>query len=375
MAWKLVILCIIFLVILLWGYAIIAGIRRSWSHLLGNRKLGILPSLVIGNITVGGTGKTPFILFVSELLSENRISVLSRGYGRESKGYLEVESHSNSKKVGDEPLEIKRTLAKAGLHAKVVVGENRLLAIEKIARDNSEIDFVILDDGLQHVNLIPDVSVVLTTFEKPFNRELFSLPLGNLREFVQSAREYDFLVVTKCPSNLTSKEIEEWWRTNSSGLHFSRENVFFAEYRIESEILNSFEIGKVGHGEFKSTLEVKGESCLLITGIVNPIGIQLHLEETGFQVKKHFSYSDHYYFGLEDIKEWLKYSMDAGVYCWFTTRKDWQRLQDILKENKEIIPKEFSLKVGIVFTRVHILEGRKEEFKNKIVDKLKENKR
>ena len=114
---------------------------------------------------------------------------------------------------------------------------------------------------------------------------------------------------------------------------------------------------------------------MLITGIVNPIGIQLHLEETGFQVKKHFSYSDHYYFGLEDIKEWLKYSIDAGVYCWFTTRKDWQRLQDILKENREIIPQEFSLKVGIVFTRVHILEGRKEEFKNKIVDKLKENKR
>jgi len=381
--------------------------RKGWMQFQNKRKHGKLPTLVIGNITVGGTGKTPLILFLCELFNDRKLAVLSRGYGRKSQGYIEVETHSSSKNVGDEPLEVKRTLTASGMPVKVVVGENRLMAINQIAQENNQIEFVLLDDGLQHVNLIPDVSVVLTTFEKPFNRELFSLPFGSLREFAVSAKQYDLLVVTKCPTNLSSVEIEQWWKKNTSGLPFSRENVFFAEYSIDLELLNSIEInaeehqGKNRGGCFddsedsvknqpadiisredlnkdsvkSNSLIEKGESGLLITGIVNTDGIEEHLKTSGFVLGKHFKYSDHYYFGEKELKEWLKYSLENEVNYWFTTRKDWQRLQDILSECKEIFPMNFSLKIGIVYTKVHILEGRTEEFKNKIIHKLKENKR
>jgi tetraacyldisaccharide-1-P 4'-kinase len=408
MAWKLVILGIIFLIILLWGYAIIAGIRKGWMQFQNKRKHGSLPTVVIGNITVGGTGKTPFILFMSQLFSEQRIAILSRGYGRNSRGYLEVETNSNSKVVGDEPLELKSTLTAEGIQVKVVVGENRLKAINRIAEDVNGIELVFLDDGLQHVSLLPDVSVVLTPFEKPFNREHFSLPIGSLREFSNAAKQYDYLVVTKCPSKLSQARIERWWEENSSGLSFSRENVFFAEYTIESEFLNEVQfksdfrkeievenriIGESSFNEIdiqtvaesekslnidhsnQESVNVNSKSCLLITGIVNTNGIQNYLSNIGFSVSNHFNYSDHHYFGLKELKEWLKYSLECGVRCWFTTRKDWQRLKDVIEECKEIFPIDFSLKVGIVYTKVHILEGRKEEFKNKIVNKLKENKR
>ncbi len=408
MAWKLVILGIIILVILLWGYAFIAGIRKGWMQFQKKRKYGRLPTVVIGNITVGGTGKTPFILFISQLFSERNIAILSRGYGRSSQGYLEVETNSNVKLVGDEPLELKRTLTKTGIQVKVVVGENRIQAIDRIAADSNGIELVFLDDGLQHVNLLPDVSVVLTSFEKPFNREHFSLPFGSLREFSNVAKQYDYLVVTKCPSKLSRARIEKWWEENSSGLSFSRENVFFAEYIIESEFLNEVQFKSnfrkeievenriIGESSFNEidiqtvaesekdlnidpsdqvSVNVNSKSCLLITGIVNTNGIQNYLSDIGFSVSNHFNYSDHYYFGLKELKEWLRFSLEHGIRCWFTTRKDWQRLQDILEENKEIFPIDFSLKMGIVYTNVTILEERKEEFKNKIVNKLKENKR
>ncbi len=372
-----VIPCLLGLYILLWGYATIAGWRKSWFTVMNKRKTAVLPTLVVGNITVGGTGKTPFILFLASLFSDHKIAVLSRGYGRKTTGFREVWDSSKATQVGDEPLEIKRSLSENGLEVPVYVGENRLSAVEKISEMGQK-DIIVLDDGLQHLPLKPDVSLVLTTCEKPFNKEKFALPFGKLREFKSRMNEYDLLVVTKCPSLFPQSEIEKWWEENKAGIGIDRKNVFFSTYKIvgpqwfsvsnrKDKIIES---GR--NEEFVAKDSLEKEKCLLITGVVKASGIQEFLDEQGFKLNKHFEYSDHYFFGEKELQEWIKFSQQNGVFYWFTTRKDWQRMRDLIEKSIEIIPAVVSLNIGVLHTEVTILENRKPELKERILNKIKE---
>jgi len=407
MNWIFVILSLLVLCFLLWGYAIIAGLRKWWFTWMNQRNTAEIPTLVVGNITVGGTGKTPFILFLTSLFSENQIAVLSRGYGRRTKGFYEVFDFSDAVDVGDEPLEIKRSILEKGLEIPVYVGENRLNAVREISKNQlvpANLDFVILDDGLQHLPLIPDVSLVLTTHEKPFTEEYFALPFGKLREFKSSMRQYDFLVITKCPPKITESEISKWWDKNKEDLGFTRENVFFSAYEVSgphwfnisnkkrtkdvqnpdsSAIQNkdsldvdnqrSFNITKTNEPKEKDSSTT--QKSLLITGVVNPAGISEYVNDLGFGVIKHFEYSDHFYFGEKELREWIEFSEKNGVFNWFTTRKDWQRMKCVIDKMNEIIPNTIALKIGVLHTEVKILEDRKTELKDRILDKIKSKSR
>ena len=140
--------------ILLWPLSVLYGsialLRRLFYEVFGLRKEGKLPSLVIGNLTVGGTGKTPMVMYVANLLRDTfSMAVLSRGYGRNTKGYLEINQFSEVSAVGDEPFEIFENLESVP----VVVCENRLQGIENISNSFKEVNFVLLDDGFQHLPL------------------------------------------------------------------------------------------------------------------------------------------------------------------------------------------------------------------------------
>ena len=165
------------------------------------------PVVVLGNLTIGGTGKTPLSIYVMQLLKKNGITaaLLSRGYGRKTMGYREVLPDERASIVGDEPLQMKRTLGET----LVYVDEDRVHGIHGIMRQNPEVQAVVLDDAFQHRRLVPGVSVVLMRFDRPTHKD-FLLPLGRLRDLRERLYAADAVVITQCPRDLTEEDKSKW---------------------------------------------------------------------------------------------------------------------------------------------------------------------
>ena len=156
-----------------------------------------IPIISVGNLSVGGTGKTPMVDYLINLLSKKyTIAVLSRGYGRKTSGFLWVEKSRSSKEVGDEPLQIKSQYNQIS----VAVCENRVYGVQQILKEKPETSLIILDDAFQHRRIQPKVSLLLSTYEKPYFKD-WMLPAGNLREARIGANRSDAIVLTKCPEN------------------------------------------------------------------------------------------------------------------------------------------------------------------------------
>jgi tetraacyldisaccharide 4'-kinase len=166
---------------------------------LGLRKKAVLPTLVVGNLTVGGSGKTPMVRWLSEQLSQHRnIGILSRGYGRTSKGIVEVLVNSLATETGDEALELKRALP----YLPVVVSENRRKGVEWIQKHHPQVQWVLLDDGLQHHLLQPDISICLVSHSAFNQKNKDLLPAGRWRQPFRTRTQFDVLFLTKCPPNM-----------------------------------------------------------------------------------------------------------------------------------------------------------------------------
>ena len=172
---------------LVWG--IIAQIKRTLYELLNLRSVGSLPNIVVGNINVGGTGKTPTIIWLyNQLLtlgiSSEQMGVLSRGYKRQTKGFTWVNFNSTPDEVGDEPLEILSalTLQPSSNPMRVAVCENRVVGINRMRQQSNPLSLVLLDDGFQHLRLKHDLGFLLCDYQKPFTKD-WPLPTGRLREF------------------------------------------------------------------------------------------------------------------------------------------------------------------------------------------------
>lgn len=164
---------------------------------------GELPTVVVGNLRVGGTGKTPMVEYLIRLLKkEYRLATLSRGYGRMSKGFLHASANSTVADLGDEPYQLYQNY---GDEVGVFVCENRVEGIRKIRDLDATVDLVLLDDAYQHRALKPDFSILLTTWQQPFYTD-YLLPAGRLREGRKQAKRADVLIVTKCPKDRTSQE-------------------------------------------------------------------------------------------------------------------------------------------------------------------------
>jgi tetraacyldisaccharide 4'-kinase len=162
-----------------------------------------IPTLVVGNLSVGGTGKTPWVEFlVRKLRDEVALGTLSRGYGRKTQGFIQVLPTSTAAKVGDEPLQLYTQFKQ---EIPVFVGEDRVGAMQKIQQIRPELQLLILDDAFQHRKLNPDFRIVLTPYSSPFSQD-YLLPMGRLRESRAGAKRADVVVVTKCPSELSQDE-------------------------------------------------------------------------------------------------------------------------------------------------------------------------
>lgn len=170
-------------------------LHRNLIYRLGLRKKAVLPTLVVGNLTVGGSGKTPMVRWLSEQVSQHRnIGILSRGYGRTSHGIVEVSINSLATETGDEALELKRALP----HLPVVVSENRRNGVAWIQKHHPQVQWVLLDDGLQHHLLQPDISICLIRYAdfKQIKKDL--LPAGRWRQPFRTRTQFDVLFLTKC---------------------------------------------------------------------------------------------------------------------------------------------------------------------------------
>ena len=268
-------------------------------------------SICVGNLSIGGTGKTPHVdLLVDLLLSKNKkVAVLSRGYGRKAKGLIEVKKKSIAIEVGDEPLFYKK---KHGDNLTVVVAEKRKIGVDYILKNNPKNDIIVLDDAFQHRAVKAGLNILITEFNRPFYSD-FVLPAGNLREFSSGKRRTDIIIVSKSPDNI-SKENEAEIRRK---IGFNPEKIFFS--KINYQPLKCFNLG----------IETETESILLITGIANPTPLMDKLKKN-YSVT-HLNYPDHHTFNSQDIAE-IHQKFDTfatGNKIIVTTEKDFMRLKDI----------------------------------------------
>jgi tetraacyldisaccharide 4'-kinase len=278
-----------------------SGIKKSTNFLI--------PTVVVGNLNLGGSGKTPMVEFLVESLKDQyQLATLSRGYGRKTKGFLLAEKNITPKDIGDEPFQI---YAKYGKDVTVAVGEERVMAIPQIIFHRPETELILLDDAFQHRYVKGDFYILLTTFQKPFFQDKV-LPLGTLRENAEGAKRADLVIVTKCPASLTDQE----------------KAFFTKEIRKFTEVQILFAGIKYGNPVplFNSDLQPRKEA-ILVSGIANDRLFQ-EAAEKSFKVVETITFGDHHRYTLSDagrISEMSKKHKKAMV---LTTEKDAVKLKD-----------------------------------------------
>ena len=302
-----------------WIYGAVTGIR-NWlfdSRILKEEEYDI-PIIGVGNITVGGTGKTPHVEYiVSNLAADYKIAVLSRGYKRKTSGFVLANSNITPDLIGDEPFQIYR---KFGMKVQVAVCENRRKGIQELLRLFPDLGLIVLDDSFQHRWVKPKVSVLLTDYSRPFYRDRL-LPLGRLRESPSQVNRADMVVVTKCPDDLMPIN----FRITSKDLDLMKyQKLFFTRYEygplepvFPENAPYSASLGMLG----------AGDAVLLLTGIAHPRYFVRHFRNYPFKVKVDH-YSDHHDFSRSDIdsiNERFR-SLPGSRKIIVTTEKDAMRL-------------------------------------------------
>ncbi len=189
-----------FLAPISWIYGLVLSIRnRLYDSGVKKSIRYDIPIVCVGNITVGGTGKTPMCeLLIGRFRETYNVALLSRGYGRKTKGYREVTLKSPYRNVGDEPKQIKMKYP----DTVVVVCEDRETGIERIRREHPEVNLIVMDDGFQHRRIEPKLNILMVDYTRPIDKDKL-LPLGNLRDQPKQKKRAHYVIVTKCPANMT----------------------------------------------------------------------------------------------------------------------------------------------------------------------------
>lgn len=269
------------------------------------------PIIAVGNLSVGGTGKTPQIEYLIRLLKDKyKLAVLSRGYGRKTKGFLLADSSKNSQDIGDEPLQFFNKFN----DITVAVDENRVHGIQQL----QESEIVLLDDAFQHRKVKAGFYVLLTKFDALFSND-FVLPTGNLRERRVGANRADVVVVTKCPVDIDEFQINA---TQQLLRRYFNGPIFFSKITY-SNVLKSNTESQL------AISELSDYKVLLITGIANPKPLLKHLDSLHCNYT-HINFPDHHQFTTSDIERINK--QYAGIVSEkkiiLTTEKDFVRLSN-----------------------------------------------
>ena len=277
-----------------------------------------IPIISVGNLSVGGTGKTPHIEYLlHQLKYVYQVGTLSRGYGRKSHGFVLADRNSTAVSIGDEPLIFKIK----NPEATVAVGEERALAVPRMLQENPALDVILLDDAYQHRPLRPGLSILLTEYDNPFTRDDV-LPAGWLRESRKHYHRADIIIITKCPPELTGME-----KLKIKGeIHpYPYQHVFFSTI----EYGDLYPLFRKDNDEIAQTADeiLHRRDVIVLSGIANSSKLVKYLEQKANKVYE-VNYKDHHYFDeydLENIRE--TYSTIAGESkVIVTTEKDAVRL-------------------------------------------------
>jgi len=311
-----------------------------------------IPIISVGNLSMGGTGKTPHIEYLIRLLKKDyKIVTLSRGYGRKTKGFFMADSFSNAQDIGDEPMQFYHKFPEI----KVAVDADRVEGVEKILKSEVDSDLVLLDDAFQHRSIKPGFQILLTPYDDLYADD-WVFPSGRLREFTMGKSRADIIVVTKCPENVTETEVSKI----NKKLHVSsNQQLFFSKIIYDSIVY--------GEGKVLDFNDLKDYKVLLVTGIANPDPLIKHLKSYDITFKN-IKFADHHDFTEDDILNINSsfVNLGSGKKIVLTTEKDYVRLSttSIHKDSLMYLP-----------ISVDFLHGDKDKFDKKIIDYVEQNKR
>lgn len=326
------------------GYHMVTGFRNTMYD------LGIFkstkfktPIINVGNLSVGGSGKSPMVMYLAKSLSKHyRTGVLSRGYGRLTKGYDVTNYDSNYKTVGDEAMQLFERFKNRFV---IAVSEERVPGAKKVIED-MDLDVLILDDAMQHRAIKAGFNILMTDFNDPYFKDHL-LPAGDLRESRAGAGRADIVMVSKCPDELT----EETKQYYISRIRPSKnQKVFFSSIGYDENVYGTRE-------KMLPDNNLNYYDILLITGIANPKPLLAHLAKFSQRVK-HLKFRDHHNFSESDIKNIIAEYKKMGEYkLILTTEKDYVRLKtfDYLRDL-------------VYYWPINVVIDEKEEFNQTIFD-------
>ena len=313
-------ICRVSMIVPLYPFSLLyQGITRSrnllydkqWLHSFGSDRMLIS----VGNLSVGGTGKSPMVEYLLRLLLPHyQMATLSRGYGRKTKGFRLAGPTDNALSLGDEPYQYYRKWEGS---LPVAVGEDRVMAITHLLKERPEVEVIVLDDAYQHRRVKPDFNLLLTTFEKPFWEDHL-LPAGRLRESRQGAERAQALVITKCPAALAEAEQQNMAQQAAKYLKPGTP-VFFSAIGYEVAL-------PLTPLATKEPPRQKAPA-LLLTGLANAAPLEARVAEQ-YQLLGHHQYGDHHSFTAANLKrlqqEYYQHAGTGAVII--TSEKDAARL-------------------------------------------------
>lgn len=294
---------------------------RNWLYRVGILKSHRfnLPIISIGNITVGGTGKTPHTEYIIRLLNHYSIALLSRGYGRESSGHIEYLAGMDASAIGDEPLQ----MALKFPNIKVAVNEKRVDGIKRLLK-GGEYDAIVLDDAYQHRGVQPSLNILIVDY----NQNIFTdhlLPLGRLREAAENRNRADIIVVSKVPSNITEASLLKLaHRLTNNG-----QEIFFSSIKYGK----LYRLHNVGHCLPPQDLNLYTE-IILLTGIATPERVVEYIKQYNSSITELF-FRDHHRYSSKDIEQIERCCKGRKDSCIIiTTEKDSTKLLSLTKESE-----------------------------------------
>lgn len=295
---------------LLLPFAILYGLGVRLRHFLYDRgwlssKRYHFPIVCVGNLAVGGTGKTPMVEYLVRLLGQEQVAILSRGYRRKTRGFVLADDSATAMTLGDEPYQYHRKFPRAT----IAVCESRQEGIERLL-ENPHFKYIILDDAFQHRKVQAETNLLLTSYDKLYTQD-FLLPVGSLRDIRSRARKAQIIIVTKCPE-LTQTEQEKIIQQLKP---LPSQKVYFTSIAYSDRVYS--------HEDSQALKDFIATPFTLVTGIANPTPLVDFLEKQGASFE-HLAYSDHHHFSNREL-ELLRQKGRI-----LTTEKDYVRLEGAL---------------------------------------------
>lgn len=323
-----------------WIYGAVIYLRnRLYDWEIFKSKSFDIPLIVIGNIALGGTGKTPHTEYIIDLLKPNyRIAVLSRGYGRKTKGFILAHPNTSPEEIGDEPFQ----MYSKNPEIHFAVCEDRITGINNLLKISNPPQVILLDDAFQHRKIKAELNLVLTEFNRPFFKD-YMIPTGRLRGNKKEIKRAQVIVVTKTPTETNLQEMSTFkenisaTETYFSSINYGTPKTFFLN-KSKTQITNKI---------------------IVVTGIANPKPFLNYLVEN-HEIIEHFSFRDHHQFSTTDVNNIIEKSLKFGngqlsIVC---TEKDYVKLKKLTTDKDPF----FYIPISVKF-----LNNDQEKFDKKVL--------